>query len=409
MRTKLSKVILTGFVIGFFALSVSAQNWEQWRGTNRDGKVRGFTAPEEWPQELTKKWSSDVGLGDSTPAFVDEKLYVFVSVDNEEMIICLDAASGKVLWKDIYKAQAVTGPASRHPGPRSSPAAGNGKVVTIGVGGVISCLEAETGKLLWRKDPFPKIVPQYFTAMSPLIVDGMAIAHLGGQGNGAVIAYDLTSGDSKWQWSGEAPQYGSPSLLTVAGTKQIATLTEKSLIGLELTSGKMLWQISFVPGQRAYNAATPIIDGDTVFYTGAGRGTFAVKIKKEGDGFKTEEIWSNPDCGVQYNTPVHKDGHLYGLTSRGNFFCINSQNGETAWLDSTPIDRSGFTSLVDVGTVFLALPSGTGLIVIKPSTEKYTELARIKVSESPIYAHPVVVGNRIFIKDANTLTLWTLN
>jgi len=408
MKTKLFKAFMVGCLICFFAISVSAQNWAQWRGPNRDGRVSGFVAPKEWPNELTKKWSTTVGLGDSTPAFVEGKLYVFASMDNEEMIICLDAASGKELWKDKYEALAVTGPASRHPGPRSSPAVGDGKVVTIGVGGVISCLEADTGKVLWRKDPFPKVVPQFFAAMSPLIVDGMAIAHLGGKDNGAIIAYDLTTGDQKWQWSEEGPEYASPSLLTVDGIKQIVTLTEKSVVGLNVSGGKLLWQIPFLPGQRAYNAATPIIDGQTVIYTGAGRETTAVKVEKQGEGFTAKKLWSNPENGVQFNTPVLKDGHLYGLSNRGNFFCINSQNGQTAWVDSTQTDRGGFTSMVDVGTVLLALPSGTGLIVIKPNTKKYTELARIKVSDTPIYAHPVIVGNRIFIKDAETLTLWTL-
>ncbi len=310
MKTKWSKVILMGCLICFFAISVSAQNWAQWRGPNRDGRVSGFVAPEEWPDALTQKWSTTVGLGDSTPAFVDGKLYVFTSIDNEEMIICLDASNGKELWKDSYKAQAVTGPASRHPGPRSSPAVGEGKVVTIGVGGVISCLEADMGNLSWRKDPFPKVVPQFFTAMSPLIVEGMVIAHLGGKDNGAIIAYDLTSGDQKWQWLEEGPQYASPNLLTVEGTKQIVTLTEKSVVGLDVSSGKLLWQIPFLPGQRAYNAATPIIDGQTVIYTGAGRGTTAVKIEKQGDGFAAKELWSNPEIGVQFNTPVLKDGFL---------------------------------------------------------------------------------------------------
>lgn len=409
MKTKLSRVILVGCLICFFAISVSAQNWAQWRGFNREGRVSGFIAPEEWPDELIKKWSITVGLGDSTPAFVDGKLYVFASIDNEEMIICLDASNGKELWKDSYKAQAVTGPASRHPGPRSSPAVGDGKVVTIGVGGVISCLAAETGKMLWRKDPFPKVVPQYFTAMSPLIVDGMAIAHLGGEDNGAIIAYDLTSGNQKWQWSEEGPQYASPILLTIDGTKQIVTLTEKSVVALDVSRGNLLWQIPFLPGQRAYNAATPIIDGQTVIYTGAGRGTTAVKIEKQGDGFTAKKLWNNSEVGVQFNTPVLKDGYLYGLSNRGNFFCINSQSGQTAWIDSTQTDRGGFMSIVDVGAVLLALPSGTGLIVLKPNTKEYTELARIKVSDTPIYAHPVIVGNRIFIKDAETLTLWTLN
>jgi len=357
MKTKVSKVILVTCVIGFFAISVSAQNWAQWRGPNRDGIVSGFKAPAEWPSELTKVWSTAVGLGDSTPAFVDGKLYVFTSAENEEMIICLDASNGKELWKDTYQAQAVTGPASRHPGPRSSPAVAKGKVITIGVGGVISCVETDTGNLVWRKDPFPKVVPQFFTAMSPLIIDDMVIAHLGGEDNGAVIAYDLSSGDQKWQWTAEGPQYASPNLLSVEGTNQIVTLTAKSVVGLAVSDGKLLWTIPFVPGQRAYNAATPIIDGQTVIYTGAGRGTSAVKIEKQGDGFLAKELWSNPEIGVQFNTPILKDGHLYGLTNRGNFFCINSSTGLTAWLDTTQTDRGGFTSIVDVGQVLLALPS----------------------------------------------------
>jgi outer membrane protein assembly factor BamB len=385
------------------------QDWPQWRGLNRDGKVSGFTAPQQWPTELTQKWKTTVGLGDSTPALVGNRIYVFARQGEEEVTLCLDAGSGKELWKDKYEAQAVTGPPSRHPGPRSSPAVANGKVVTIGVGGVLSCLDAATGKLLWRKDPFPKIVPQFFTAMSPLIVDGMVIAHLGGQGNGAVISYDLTTGDQKWQWAGEGPEYASPALLTVEGTKQIVTLAEKSVVGIGLADGKLLWQLPFAPQRRAYNAATPIIDGQTVIYTGAGRGIKAVKIEKQGDGFVAKELWSNPEVAPQFNTPVLKDGLLYGLSNSGNLFCVNSQTGQTAWIDPTQRDRGGFTSIVDTGSVLLALPSNSELIVFKPNDKEYTELALIKVSDTPIYAHPVIAGNRIIIKDQETVTMLTID
>ncbi len=218
--------------------SALAEDWPQWRGANRDGKVTGFNAPKAWPKALTQKWKVNVGSGDATPALVGDKLYVFTRQGDDEVTLCLNVADGTEVWKDKYAAQAVGGAARRHPGPRSSPAVADGKVVTLGVAGVVSCLDAAKGKLLWRKDPFPKVMPRFFTSMSPMIVDGMAIAHVGGRGNGAIIAFDLTSGEEKWRWAGEGPEYASPALLTVAGTKQIVTLAEKHVVPVNEADGK---------------------------------------------------------------------------------------------------------------------------------------------------------------------------
>jgi len=392
-------------VILICASCLFAQDWPQWRGPNRDGKASGFKAPGQWPSELTQKWKKTVGLGDATPALVGNKLYVFTRQGDEEATLCLNADSSDEIWVDKYTAQAVTGAASRHPGPRSSPTVANGKVITIGVGGVLSCLDASNGKVLWRKDPFPKKVPRFFTSMSPIVVDGMAIAQLGGQGNGAIIAYDLATGNEKWRWSEEGPDYGSPVLLTVAGTKQIVTPTEKSVVGIGIADGKLLWQIPSVPARMAYNAATPIVDGQTVIYAAKGRGTKAVKIGKQGNAFITKELWSNAELGVQFNTPVLKDGLLFGLSDGGNLFCINAENGKTAWTDETRRDRGGFTAIVDAGSCLMALPSSSELIVYKPSKNQYEELAKIKVADTPIYSHPVIAGNRIFIKDQDSVAL----
>lgn len=384
-----------------------AQDWPQWRGPNRDGKVAGFAAPDAAPKSLVKKWSIEIGSGDATPALVGERLYAFVRQDEDEVTICLNASDGEQVWKDKYAAKAVTGAASRHPGPRSSPAVAGGRVVTLGVAGVLSCLDAASGKVLWRKDPFAGAVPTFFTAMSPMIVDQLVVAHLGAESKGALIAYDLESGDEKWRWDGEGPHYASPVLLTVDGTKQVVTLSAKSVVGVSLADGKLLWQLPFVPTGRAYNAATPIIDGQTVIYTGAGRGTRAVKIEAEGDGFAAKELWSNPDVAPQYNTPVLKNGLLFGLSDRGRLFCLNAKNGETAWLDETAYGR-GFAAILDVGPCLVALPSTSELIAFEPSAEGYEELAKIKVAETETYAHPVIAGNRVFVKDQNSLTLWTL-
>ena len=385
--------------------TVFADDWPQWRGANRDGKVSGFKAPATWPKELTQKWKVTVGRGVATPALVGEKLYVFARQGEDEVTLCLNAGDGKEVWRDKYAAQAVTGPANRYPGPRSSPAVADGKVVTLGVGGVLSCLDAASGKLVWRKDPFPKVVPRFFTSMSPIIVDGMALGHLGAAGNGALIAYELSSGNEKWRWAGEGPEYASPTLLTVGGVKQIVTLSEKSIVGIGAADGKLLWKLPFVPVRRAYNSATPIVDGQTVIYTGGGRGTKAVKIEKQGDGFAARELWSNPDLATQFNTPVLKDGLLFGLSNRNNLFCINAQTGKTAWTDSTARGRGGFGAIVDAGFCLLALPSDSELLVFKPSDKQYEELARIKVAETATHAYPVISGNRMFVKDQDSVAL----
>jgi outer membrane protein assembly factor BamB len=407
-KTNLSRTIILGCVILIGASYVSAQDWPQWRGANRDGKVTGFKAPRQWPKELTLRWKTTVGSADATPALVGDKLYVFTRQGDDEVTTCLDAGNGKEQWTEKYPAQAVTRPADSHPGPRSSPAVAGGKVVTLGVGGVLSCLDAATGKLVWRKDPFPKIVPRFFTSFSPIVVDGMAIAHLGGQGNGAIIAYDLATGSEKWRWGEEGPDYGSPALLTAADTKQIVTPTEKSIVGIDGANGKLLWQLPFVPPRRAYNAATPIIDGQTVIITGKGRGTTAIKVEKQGDSFAAKELWSNPDLAPQYTSPVLRDALLFGLTDGSKLYCINAKTGQTAWTDDTARGSRGFGSIVDAGSCLMVLPNNSELIVYKPSGKEYSELAVIKVSETPTYAHPVIAGNRIFIKDQDTVTMFVL-
>lgn len=381
------------------ASCVVAQDWPQWRGANRDNKVTGFTAPKTWPTVPTQKWKVTVGLGEASPALVGGKVYVFARQGGDEVTSCIDAASGKVVWEDKYAAVAVTGPASGHPGPRSSPAVAADKICTFGVGGVLSCLDAVNGKVVWRKES--GAWPQFFTASSPIIVDGKCIAYLGGRGNGAITAFDLASGEEKWKWTGEGPGYGSFGLMTVAGTKQIVTPTERGVVGIGVTDGKLLWQ---VPLTARYMNGTPIIDGQTVIYSAQGPGTVALKIEKQADGFAAKELWKG-DPTHQYNTSVLKDGQLYGLSARRNFFCMNAQTGEVLWTDTTARGECG--TVIDAGSVLLALTSDTELVAFKPG-KAYAELAKMKVADTPTWAYPIISGNRVFVKDRDTLTLWTI-
>src|SRR5205807_7477600 len=124
-------IVMVACAMWLAANVLHAQDWPQWRGTNRDAKATGFNAPKVWPKELTQKWKVKVGNGVATPALVGDKLYVFTREGDTEVIRCLDTAMGKELWQDKYEAEAVRPPAASFPGPRSSPAVADGKVVTL--------------------------------------------------------------------------------------------------------------------------------------------------------------------------------------------------------------------------------------------------------------------------------------
>ena len=401
-------VLVVGCVVWMSAGRAGAQDWPQWRGPNRDGKAAGFTAPADWPKELTQKWKVTVGDGVATPALVGERLYVFSRQEGNEITRCLNVATGDEIWQDKYEAQGATGPASSFSGPRSSPVVSQGKVVTLGVRGTLSCLDASSGTKIWRKNDFQDSLPRFFTSCSPIVVNGQVIVQLGGEGGGAIVAYDLARGEEKWKWTGDGTAYASPVLLALESTEEIVAETAKYIVGLSAADGKLLWQVPFAVQGRAYNAATPIVEGDTVIYSGAGRGTFAVKIEKQGDTVAARELWNNKDHGVQFNTPIVKNGLVFGISDRDMLFCINPQGGQTAWTTRTDGGR-GYGSIVDAGPVLLALtPAGT-LRVLEPSDKDYKELASYKVADGGTYAYPVISGKRIFVKDKDAVTLWLVD
>jgi outer membrane protein assembly factor BamB len=450
-------VVAVGVMLLGTALALAA-DWPQWRGLNRNGMVKDFTAPADWSKDVTAGWKVTVGLGDGGPVMVGDKLFVFSREGTNEVTRCVNVADGKEAWKEVYEAPAISGAdAGEHSGPRATPAVADGKIVTLGLWGVVTCRDAATGKQLWQKDPYPKATPRFHTASSPLIVDGLAIVQVGKDGGGAIMAFDLAKGDEKWKWDAEGPAYSSPVLQTVDGTKSVVAMTEKSIVGVALADGKLLWKVPFVVQGMAYNAATPVIDGSTVIYTGQARGTTAIKIEKKGDAFATTELWKS-NVGTQYNTPILKDGFLYGLSDGAQLFCLDAKDGKTAWTqpvsgaagggggggggggmrggmgastraNSTAgvvqVSDSGlllagrgggmgggggmrgnnFGEIVDAGSVLLALTSTGDLIVIKPAGAKYEEVARIKVGAGA-YGYPVVAGKQIFVKDKDSLVQW---
>jgi outer membrane protein assembly factor BamB len=435
MMTVRRSVLAAALALLLSAGQGKAQDWPQWRGVNRDAHVTGFQPPATWPKELTEKWKVKVGNGVATPALVGDKLYVFTREGKDEITRCLDAKTGKQIWEDKYAATAVTGPAGSFPGPRSSPTVLEGKVVTLGVAGVLSCLDASTGKMVWRKDEV-KGWPRFFASSSPLVFDGTCIAQLGSDNEGGIVAYDLASGKQKWMWAGQGPAYASPSLMNVDGAKLVIAMTVSKMVALDAADGKLVWEAPFAVTGRGYNASTPVVDGQTLIYDGSARGATAVKFEKSGSKVTGKELWKNTDAAVSvmYNTPVIKDGLLYGLSQSNELFCINMKTGKTAW--NAPVGAAaaadagkaaagggaqkgkgkgrggmgggGYGSVVDAGPVLVALTPSAQLVVFKPSETAFTEVARIKLPATLTYAYPILAGNRLFVKDDDSLELLTL-
>ena len=201
------------------------------------------------------------------------------------------------------------------------------------------------------------------------------------------------------------------------------TRTEKiaSAACVRVTDGKLLWKVSIGSAwQNSYS--TPVVHGDTVFYsiTPAGKGGkggkadgpaatgfIALKIEKKGDAFSASEIWKK-DPAAGYHTPVLRDGLLYGVSLKGrNFFCLDAKTGAKKWTDDADHGECG--CILSVGSVLIALTSDKDLIVFRPGTKEYSEVARYRVSTSPPWCVPILAGNRIYVKDkGGSLTLWTI-
>jgi outer membrane protein assembly factor BamB len=419
-----SRCVLLGAILGITSLSAVADDWPQFRGPGRDNKVTGFTPPATWPKELRQVWKVPAGDGVASPILVGDKIYVFVRDGGDEVLKCIDAANGKEIWREKYAAVEVSSPASgfkgQEPftGPRSSPAAGDGKVCTFGVGGVVSCFDAASGKRLWQVDT--KLRPGFFTSCSPTIADGKCIVHIGGVpvnakggggkggGKGELVAYDLNDGSVKWNWKGDGPSYGSPMVATIHGVKQVVELTDSNLIGVALADGKLLWKTEFKPPAR-YQTGTPVIDGNRVICAGV-----AFDIEKAGDDFKAEQQWSkNPPAN--YNTPVLKDGVLYGLAAGGGgmkgpvstrLYAQDAKTGNVFWTNQSARGECG--AILDAGSVLILCSSDKNLVVFAPDEKEFKEIAKYKVADLPNFAMPIVAGKRIFVKDRESLFLWSL-
>jgi outer membrane protein assembly factor BamB len=414
MRRILTIVILLAGVSALLDAQARSTDWTQWRGPNRDGVIPSFTPPREWPQQLVRKWKVEVGLGYATPIVVGNRVYLFSRQGDNEVMSGLDADSGKVLWQTTYPAVfTMHSAATPHgKGPKSTPVFANGRLYSIGMTGVVTAFNAADGRQIWQKPGSP-LVPTYTShAFSPLVTGGLVIFHVGGHNKGALTAYDVNTGDVKWAWSGDGPTfgpgYGSPVVADFGGTRQIVTITQSRLVSLDAATGALLWDRPF-PSNNDTNSGTPIVYGQTLIAGGNNAPTVALSVARRNNQWAVEQMWDNTDIPLRLTNGVIVRDALFTLTARnsGQYVSVDAKTGKTLWMSEGR--QAGNAAISTAGDVVLSLEDDGELVVVRSSQTAFEPVRRYKVADTDTWAQPAISGNRIFVKDVASLTLWTLN
>jgi outer membrane protein assembly factor BamB len=395
-------------------------DWPQWRGTNRDGAAT-FSSPAAWPEKLTMKWKVDVGIGYAAPITVGDRVYAFSRQNEDEVMRALDAATGKTIWETKYNATYKPNPAATRThgtGPKSTPTFADGRLYTLGMSGLVTAFDAASGKLLWQT-PLPKTETLYHTAMSPIVDRGLVIVHVGGHNDGALTAFDARTGAAKWVWTGDGPAYGSPIIVELGGTRQVITMTQENLVGVAAADGALLWKRPYSV-RATRNSVTPIVhnppspagsDGASqiVIVSGLGMPVSGFRVINRAGQWSTEDVWVNNDTTMDMSTGVVIGNTLYGFSPRnsGQYFAIDANTGQTQWL-SEP--RQGENAaVVRAGDLWFALNTEAELKVARANPKQFEILKTYDLADSATWAQPVLSGQRVFIKDLSSVSLWTLN
>ena len=323
----------------------------------------------------------------------------------------IDADSGKVMWRTAYPAPfTMNSAATPHgPGPKSTPVFSNGRLFAIGMTGIVTAFDAASGEQVWQK-PGSSVVPVYTShAFSPVIEGETVIFHVGGHDQGALTGYDVNSGNVTWSWDGDGPGYGSPIVATLGGVRQLVTITQGKLVGVDVATGQLLWERPFV-SPNFTNSITPVLYGQTVIVWGHGGPTTAVRVARQNDQWVTETVWENADINGRMSNARAVGGTSCSASRAGTWDSISlSKRRPDRSCGPPKAARPANVAMARAGDLLFSLEDDGELVVLRASRTAFEPLRRYQVAEADTWTQPAISGNRIFVKDVSTLTLWTLS
>src|SRR5688572_11980057 len=394
------------------AHSAAAQEWRQWRGAARDGMIAAAAVPSRWPAAVKRAWSVEIGEGYSSPVVAGGRVFVHSRRDPEELVTAIDLATGKVGWQQRYqsefkKNQYATQMAK---GPNSTPIIVGSRLYTLGVTGILTAWNIADGTVAWRNDYSASIdTSKLFcgTAMSPMLEGGSLIVHVGSDVHGGrVLALDPTTGKERWASKGLGPGYASPVAVTIDNVRQIITMTNGSIIGIDAANGAPLWSIPF-PDDWHENIVTPIWTGGALIVSGTRQGTQAYALTRAGGSWQPKQLWKNAEVTMYTVSPVFAEGVIYGMSNkrRGHFVALDAETGAVKW--ATQGRDGNHASILQTKQHLLFLTDGGALIVAQRTPEGFKELRRYEIGKSPTWTLPVFLPDGLLVRDANAVVKLT--
>ena len=385
--------------------TASGAYWTDFRGPNRDGHYSERPILTNWPSHgLKKLCSQPIGGGYASFVVADGRAFTIEQRDEQEVVTAYEVATGRELWAHSYAA--AFSESMGGDGPRATPTYHAGRVYSLGAQGEFVCLEAATGKLIWRKnvlDEAHAAVLYFGMSTSPLIVDDKVIVSSGepsppmkGTTNKSVLAYHKGTGERIWSALEDKQAYTSPMLVTLAGQRQLLIVAAKRIVGLKPEDGSLLWEI---PWQVQYDnaIAQPVLVGTNRFVisAGYGGGAMAVEISGTGSGFDAGQVWKNQNLKNKFNSSVFWNGFVYGL-DEGILTCIDANTGRRQWKEG----RYSYGQLL-LATGYLVVLSGEGeLVLVRANPERHDELARFQAIQGKTWNHPAIAGGKLLVRNA---------
>ncbi|MDB6024611.1 MAG: alcohol dehydrogenase [Verrucomicrobiales bacterium] len=373
-----------------------ADDWPQWRGPNRDGISQEKGWATQWPAEGPKQiWKAGVGVGYSSMSVAKDRVFTMGNVEEVDNVYCLDAKTGKELWKHSYPCSSKD--PNGYPGPRCTPTVDGKFVYTVSRDGQLFCLKVSDGNVVWKKNyktDYDAKVPQWGFSTSPLVEKNMLIVEIGSSG-ASVVAFDKTSGKELWKSGDDKVGYSSPVAFNWKGQRDLAILSANGIVGRSAKDGHELWRHEWKT-MYDVNAATPIVSDDKVFISsGYNAGCALVQFSTT----PPKVVWQNKEMRNHVNSCVLWKGFLYGFDEK-ELKCIEFGTGTVKW--SEGIFGKG-SVIVANGKLIIYSDNGR-LATAEATSNGYKEISTAQVlGGKTTLSLPVLANGRIYCRSLENL------